>query len=86
MECKDLIKTFEKVGGRLLCIYNTKSMNLYLLNKSCTITHDDKFELNELLSKYGYSGYVDEILFELEKNKNSMKDNHGVFVIDTPKK
>lgn len=56
VSCKELIDIFRKVGGKLVCTYDTRQCTLLNENKSCNILPENKVDIGSLLCDFAYSG------------------------------
>jgi len=56
VSCKELIDIFRKVGGKLVCTYDTRQCTLLKENKSCNIQPENKVDIGSLLCDFAYSG------------------------------
>jgi hypothetical protein len=54
--CKELIDIFSKVGGSLVCTYDTRRCTLLPQNVSCKILPENKVDIGSLLCDFAYSG------------------------------
>jgi hypothetical protein len=73
--CKELISIFEKIGGKLICKYDTKTCTLLSNKISCKIKSDNRVDIDMLLFSISSSGNFDyyvNILPESEENKKNI--------------
>jgi hypothetical protein len=75
LSCKDLISTFEKVGGKFVCNYDTRQCTMFPQNISAKITKDDKVDLGHFISQYAYSGQFDNFVTLLPESEESKKSS-----------
>jgi hypothetical protein len=68
MNCKELIESFEKVGGKLKC--NNQKCTLYPLENTCNIDYLSKIELDILLMKFAKYSYKYLSYLPFENNNN----------------
>lgn len=80
ISCKELISIFEKIGGRLECIYDTRTCTLSPQNISANVTKDNRVDIGSLLSGFAYSGQYDKYVTTLPESEE--RKNSG-FAIDT---
>ena len=80
LSCKELIHTFEKVGGKLICEHDTRTCLLLPQNITAKITPDNKVDIGSLLSGFAYSGQFNKFVTMLPESEQSKKSK---FVQDT---
>lgn len=94
LSCEELISVFNKVGGILECVHDTRTCTLLPQNITAIFTPENKTDIGSLLSEYAYSGHFDKyvtFLPESTKSKESrfvpenlydyQEKNTGGFVI-----
>ena len=90
--CEELISIFDKIGGKLVCSYDTKSFTLFPQNITCKITNKNRIDIDCLLNSFAYKHdtYV-SILPESEESKkkfmeerihNYQEKNSNGFIIE----
>jgi hypothetical protein len=80
ISCKELISIFEKVGGKLECIYDTRTCTLLPQNISAKITTENRIDIGSLLCGFAYSGEYNKYVTTLPESAE--RKNSG-FAIDT---
>ena len=75
ISCKELISIFEKIGGRLECIYDTRTCTLSPQNISAKITTQNRDDIDSLLCCFAYSGEYNKHVKMLPESEESKKSN-----------
>ena len=78
--CKELISIFEKIGGKLVCTYDTKTCTLLPNNVTAKITSDNRVDIDMLLSSFAHSGQYDNYVTIIPETEKSKKN---IFMVDT---
>lgn len=95
LSCKEIITIFEKIGGKMVCNYDTRQCTLFPQNITVNVKKDDKIILGSLISQYAYSSHFNDfvtLLPESDESKNSpflrelihdyQEKNTGGFIIE----
>ena len=77
--CKELINIFEKIGGNLVCVHDTKTCTLLPQNINAIIEPTNSVDIDMLLSGFAYSGSFERYVTMLPESEKSKKD---IFVAD----
>lgn len=78
INCKELITIFKKIGGELICKYDTKTCTFLPNNITCKIKNDNRVDLDNILLIS--SGYFDDYVTILPESEESKK---RIFMQDT---
>jgi len=62
VSCKELVDIFEKVGGKLICKYDTKKCTFYPQGLTCNLKYNDVIKIDTILrhNKPSTSGFIVE--------------------------
>ena len=73
VSCKELIEMFHKIGGTIVCTYDTRECTLLPQNISCKIMPKHKTVIGSLLTDFVYSGSYQQCVTTFPESEQSKK-------------